>query len=395
MSLQKTLFYLLLLQFNNIKINAQDKKEKILWNSYANIPVQYATIKSDNESTISNETGFFTIDFKTGKLIVQNLSYQNIEIDLDYYKSNDTIFMKPKVYELEEVVIVKNTKFNNMLKAIPTDYALEPHQEKFFLRAIIKKNNEFYKIVDFSGVLEKNTLFTTSLKPKQKINYRVQVNNIRKVGLEDKTYDFELFSYDTFLKVISSIYLSPEIYNLSYKDTNDDRFSKIILKPKDSSVTKTDGYYFIDNLDNTFNEVYSIYQNKKSLFAQKRDVKYRTIFFEKKSNFKRNENTNKYQLNLAILKSHTEVVSNNKEDFFEVTYVYYAVPVSNFIKLKNNINIKEDMFELNIKYDNAYWDNHDVLPLTAEMQDFINKVNSSNNKSDFRTKTNMNKNHNK
>ena len=47
------------------------------------------------------------------------------------------------------------------------------------------------------------------------------------------------------------------------------------------------------------------------------------------------------------------------------------------------------MFDLNIKYDPEYWKNNEILPLTNEMQEFINKVNSSGKNSDFRTKTNI------
>ena len=47
------------------------------------------------------------------------------------------------------------------------------------------------------------------------------------------------------------------------------------------------------------------------------------------------------------------------------------------------------MFELKGKYDSKYWKNNEILLLTKEMQEFINKVNNSNNKSDFRTQTNI------
>jgi hypothetical protein len=191
---------------------AQNTTEKILWDKSENIPVPYATIKSDQTYTISNEKGYFAIDFKSGKLLIQNLSYQNVEIDVDYFKNNDTIFMKSAVYELDEVVIDKNDGFNKMIQTVATEYALEPHQEKFFLRAIIKKNNVFYKIVDFSGYVEKKTLFGTLTKPFPKKNFKVQIENIRKAGLEHKDYDFQLFSLNIFLKETTSLILHPNLY---------------------------------------------------------------------------------------------------------------------------------------------------------------------------------------
>ena len=375
--------------FSTIFVFAQNGTKKILWNNIEHVPVQYATIKNNDNYTISNEDGVFEFNQTSDKIIIQSIAYQTLEIDYDFLKENDTIFMKPNVFELEEVVIKKDTRFNKMLKTILTDYALEAHKEKFFLRAIIKKNNEFHKIVDFSGYLEKNTLFDTKTKPMPKRNYIVQIDNIRKAGYENKIYEFELFSFETFLNRIASIYLSPKIYDLSSKKTNDDNYSKIIANPKDIKETKTEGYYIVDNDDNTFNEVHITNKDDYSEFIEKKDIKSRTILFELKSNFKRNEKTNKHQLNLSVLKYHTEVISNAKKDYFEVTYIFYAEPVSNDMRLKNNVNLNRDMFELNGIYNSEFWKNNETLQLTNEMQDFINMGNSANTKSDFRTKTNI------
>lgn len=386
---QQFLFTSILLLFCCKISVAQNTNDKILWNKSENIPVPYATIKSDQTYTVSNEKGYFAIDFKSGKLLIQNLSYQSLEIDADFFKNNDTIFMKSVAYELDEIVIDKNERFKKMIQTIPLEYALQPPQEKFFLRAIIKKNKEFYKIVDFSGYLEKQVLFDTRSKPMPKKNYTVQIENTRKAGFEFKDYDFELFSFNTFLKAIASMYLAPEIYNYSYETSEDDKFTKISATAKDKNKVKTQGYYFVDNADNTFSEAYILNKSGDAAFTKLRDLKYRTIFYELKSNFARNDKTNKHQLNLSVLKSSTEVFRNEVRDEFEVTYIYYANPTNTEMKLKNNINLNTDMFELRGKYDAKYWEENQILPLTPEMQEFINKVNSANEKSDFKSKSNM------
>jgi hypothetical protein len=386
---QKLLLFSILTLFCSEINYAQNTTEKILWDKSENIPIPYATIKSDQTFTISNEKGYFAIDFKSGKLLIQNLAYQNLEIDAAYFKNNDTIFMKSAVYELDEIVIDKNERFNKMRQTIKTDYALEPHQEKFFLRAVIKKNNEFYKIVDFSGYVEKKTLFGTSIKAASKKNYTVQIENTRKAGFEHKDFDFEFFSFNIFFEVIASIYLAPEIYNYSYETSDDDKFTKILATPKDKDKVKRLGYYFVDNADNTFNEAYIVSKSPDAEFTKIIDYKFRTIFFEVKSNFARNEKTNKHQLNLSVLKATTEVFRNNERDEFTITYIYYANPTNTEMKLKSNVNLKTDMFELRGKYDAKYWEENQILPLTVEMQEFINKVNSANEKSDFKSKSNM------
>jgi hypothetical protein len=383
----KIFYFTILLTYLNS--HSQSRITRVLWNKLDNLPVEYATINSNKNYTISNENGVFEFEKTLEKITIQNIAYKKLELDYDYLFKNDTIYIEPNVYNLDEVIIEKDSEFNNMLKTILTDYALEPHQEIFFLRASIKKNNELYKIVDFSGHLEKETLFDTSTKPMPKKNYIVQIDNIRKAGFENREYDFELFNFKTLLNRIVSIYLNPKIYNLSYEKSNISDFIKINVRPKDISKTSTIGYYLVNESNNTFNEAYILSKNKDAEFDNIRDVKFRTPFFELKSNFKRNTKTNKLQLNQAIIKSKTEVLTKNGTDIFEVNYIFYANPIYETVKIKNNIKLTKDMFELKGKYDSKYWENNEILLLTKEMQEFINKVNISNNKSDFRTQTNM------
>jgi hypothetical protein len=368
---------------------SQSKISRVLWNKVDNLPIEYATINSNENYTISNENGVFEFEKTSKKITIQNIAYVKLELDYDFLVRNDTIYIEPSVYELDEVIIKKDSEFNNMLRTILTDYALEPQQEKFFLRATIKKNNGYYKIVDFSGHLEKETLFDTRTKPMSKKNYIVQIDNIRKAGFENREYDFELLSFKTLLNRIVSIYLSPKIYNLNYEKSEISDFMKINITPKNVNETTTTGYYLVNESDNTFNEVYILNENKDAEFDKIRDIKFRTPFFELKSNFKRNVETNKLQLNQAKIKSKTEVHSKNGTDIFEVNYIFYANPISKPIEIKNNIKLTKDMFELKGKYDSKYWKKNEILLLTKEMQEFINKVNTSNNKSDFITQTNM------
>jgi len=375
--------------FTYLNSYSQSKISRVLWNKVDNLPVEYATINNNENYTITNENGEFEFEETSGKITVQNIAYQKLEIDYDFLIKNDTIYIEPNIYELDEVIIEKDSEFNNMLRTVLTDYALEPHQEKFFLRATIKKNNEFYKIVDFSGHLEKHTLFDTRTKPMPKKNYIVQIDNIRKAGFENREYDFELFSFEILLNRIASTYLSPKIYNLSYEKSTINNFMKIIVTPKNKNETSTTGYYLVDENNNTFNEVYILNDNKDAEFDEIRDIKFRSTFLELKSNFKRNIKTNKLQLNQAVIKSKTEVYTKDGKDIFEVNYIFYANPIPEPIKIENNINLRKDMFELKGNYDSKYWENNEILLLTKEMQEFINKVNTSNNESDFRTQTNM------
>ncbi len=370
-------------------IFGQESSRNVLWNKIENIPIPYATIKGLENYSISNENGVFEFQKTTSRITIQSFVYETLEIDYTFLKENDTIFMKPLTYELDEVVISKDGLYTQMLKTVLTDYALEPHKEKFFLRAIIRKNNELYKIVDFSGLVEKQALFDTKSKPMPKNNYKVQIENIRKVGIEDRDIDFRLFSFEEFLTNVIRIAFNKDQFNIAYESTTDKVSKKITLKPKDIDKIKTQGFYILND-DNTFKEANVIYDNKNAEFEKLGKSKYRTVFSNWKSEFERNSQIDKYQLSKAILNGKTEVYEESESYIFNFSYIYYAEPIDNSTEVKNNINLSKDMFDLKGEYKQEYWKNIEILTLTKEMQEFINKVNTSGKNSDFRTKTNIN-----
>ncbi|GAB1856750.1 hypothetical protein MHTCC0001_15860 [Flavobacteriaceae bacterium MHTCC 0001] len=369
---------------------SQNLSSNVLWDKKDNIPIAYATIKSEDKYTISNDDGVFKFEETFGKIKIQSVIYETLEVDFDILKTKDTIFMKPLTFKLDEIVISKDGLYTLMLKTVFSDYALEPHKENFFLRAVVRKNKDLYKIIDFSGKLEKKTLFDTRVKPMPKKNYKVQIDNIRKVGIEDRNIDFKMFSFEQLFTHMIRLSFNKDLFDISYLTTVSKSYNKIILEPKDNSTTKTKGYYIL-NKDKTFKEANITYKNENAEFKKIGSGKYRTIFLNWKSNFDRNKASEKLQLNKGTITSKTEVYkSNGDKDIFDVEYIFYANPTSDVTDVNNNINLTKDMFYLRGTYNPEYWLKHEVLVLTKEMQEFINKVNSHGRNSDFRTKTNIN-----
>lgn len=366
---------------------SQDGITKILWDKINDKPIAYATIKGGTFYAISNEDGFFEFDNDFDSLTIQNVAYETLRISRVSLQKKDTIYMMPTVYKLDEVVVEKDDRFNTVVKTIVTDYALEPHQESFFLRAIVRKNDSIYKIVDFSGLLERKTLFGTIKHPFPKENYIVQVDNVRKVGMENRILDFELFSFEKLLTQIASVYFSPKVFDITYQISED--YTKMTFNPKNNKDTFIRAVYVVDNECNTFNQVEVIYDNKDANFEHKKDVKFRTLYAHTKSNFQRNTMTNKLQLNMAVFKADTEVFTNKDRAVFKVEYVFYATPLLVHKKINPNVNIKKDIFDINGKYNSVYWENNEILPLTTEMQSFIREMKTKGKKTEFRVKTNI------
>lgn len=366
----------------------QETSTNILWNKELNVPVAYATITSAENSVISNENGTFSLQKRNSKITIKSVGYETREVDDDILRLTDTVYMKSFTYELNEVVISRDGLYKRMLKKILTDYVLEPHKERFFLRAIVRKNNELYKIVDLAGIVEKQALFDLSSRRMPKKNYKVQLQNLRKVGLENRELDYKIFGFKEFFTNIMTVEFNIEDFNTRYETTSDIGTSKLILNPKNKVNQSISAFYIVDH-DNTFKEIDVQYDNTNGELKPVRKSQYKTSKSNWKVNFERNAITNKYQLSKAILTATTEVHKEQIKDIFECSYIYVSIPVDNLEKSSNNINLDKDIFDLEIDYNSEYWNNNEILKLTNEMQDFINKVNSSGKNSNFRTKSNI------
>lgn len=381
------LLHLLFLSCTFISFS-QSKISRVLWNKADNTPIEQATIAYGKNYSISNEDGIFEVEETSNKITIQSLIYEKLNVDFDFLKKNDTIYMQPITYELNEVLLTNDGLYTKMLKKVLTDYALEPHKEKFFLRAVVRKNGEFYKIVDFSGLVEKKMLFGTKAKPMPKKNYTVQINNIRKVGIENREIDFEMFDFKTFFNYTVRLAFDKNGFDITYETSQNKDLTKIILEPNKKDKIFFKGHYVLGD-DNTFREANITYINNGTKFEKARKSRYKTTFLNWRPSFERNTKTNKLQLSKAKIIGKTEAFTNGVKDIFDVTYTYAAKPIDNSIELKNTINIKRDIFDLKGKYNADYWKNHEILPLTDEMQTFINKVNSTGKNSNFRTKSNI------
>lgn len=125
-------FYLLLFLTSSNLIFAQETSLNTLWDIEENKPISCATIKGLENYAISNKIGVFEFQKTNSKISIQSVVYETLEVDFNFLKVNDTIFMKPLIYELDEVIINNDGLYTNMLKTVLTNYALEPHKEKFF-----------------------------------------------------------------------------------------------------------------------------------------------------------------------------------------------------------------------------------------------------------------------
>jgi len=130
--MKKSFFIVLLYSFS---INAQ-----VVCNSITKRPIATVTIVSNkNKGTITNQQGIFTFtyfdDFST--LTFSHLAYQTKTLNRKAVSIKDTIFLKPAIINLNEVVLKTFNARDTILKAIkriPINYNFKPYNTQGFYR---------------------------------------------------------------------------------------------------------------------------------------------------------------------------------------------------------------------------------------------------------------------
>lgn len=119
--------------------------KSIIIDNNTSLPLAYVNIYvlGTNKGIYSNESGIFTINIEEkDSLIISHLGYKNLKISTK--KINDTIYLIPKIEELEEVILSDNKPIKkiigNLKKASNFSWFLVPNQE---LATIVKPKSAF------------------------------------------------------------------------------------------------------------------------------------------------------------------------------------------------------------------------------------------------------------
>jgi hypothetical protein len=366
---------------------SQNRLEGIVLDKETKKPIEYVDIYNDKDYTSSNEEGKFLFVSNGDSLNIGILGYEQIFSTFELQK-NDTILLKKKIQNLDKVVINSDSNlFKSVLKKLDENYPLTPYKEKFFLRSVLKLNDKIIKLVDFSGKVERKTLFSTKSNPMPKKNYFIEIDNLRKAGIKEENIDFTLSSFEELFNNFITIYMSPEIYDFKYIPFEDSRFVKLEFQPNSEKKANSSGYYLVNLDDKAFNEVH-ISNSQNTDYNEKGDIKYRTTNYSVNITFKKDPNVKKYFIDKATMSATVEVVPKNAEKIiYTVSYKLFTFDNFRNFEINSNINLSKDIFRLKEDYNQSFWESQNYLLLTKEMQEFLNSLNNENN--DFNSATNI------
>ncbi|KAB1155136.1 carboxypeptidase-like regulatory domain-containing protein [Tenacibaculum aiptasiae] len=360
---------------NGIVLNYETKK-----------PIEYVDIYNNYNFTSTNSEGRFSFISKNDSIKVRLIGYESINTTFKKIK-NDTIFLKSKFEELDEIILSNTNPIIKIYKSVTNNYPSKPYSETFFLRCYIRKNGNLLKIQDLNGIVNRKTLFGTSENPMPKKNYTVNIQNVRKVGIYEEGVYFKMYNLKKILDEIGGIGLNIREYKFNENISKDKNLVKYSFSPKLKSSQKNEGYYLVNKNDNAFTEFHLKQVDTSSLYTKNRDIKFRTINYQKSIFFKKNINWNKYFIHKAKINAETEVIDKNGvKTIYDVKYLFVVLE-QNKRKINKKHSLKKDIFKFKKPFNSEFWKKQEYLLLTKEMNDFVKKIKGSNN--EFKTTTNM------
>lgn len=370
----------------SLQLFSQNKIVKTVVNSVTKKPLEYASVYNSKNFSLSNQEGKFIFNSALDSIKIKMVGFEEFKSKFqDLKNTSDTIFITPKTYQLEEVVVQNNKKLlYKVYQNIEKNFPHFVYKENFFLRCLIKKNGEILKFEDLFGRMERNSLFNS--QKIKKLDFDLELLNLRKAGLQGKSIQIEDFDFHDFKGLMfwfSTVFINPENFELSSEKINGTNYIKIRFTPFEEFKNKNRGYYVIDKKDFSIIEYYSETNpsfSQEIKFEEKYGFKWRTTKSELLIKFNKNENIGYSYISSANLKQEAEVYNRKQEKNNYVTnYDYFNIDSFTKESIKSNTSINKDLFKINYPYDKEFWAHQNQLLLTKEMGLFLEKISKKDN----------------
>jgi len=356
-----------------------------------NVPLEFVGIYNSKDHTISNEDGRFQFSSLLDSITIYRVGYD--KLSTTFQKVKDTISLNKSVLELNEVTVTnEKTLWQKVGDSIRSNYPIYPYKEKFLLRGVLRYNGEITRIQDLQGKLERRTLLYTKEIDPDKKDFKVELTNMRKVGLvkdENEVY----FIFETFYQLFMNftpMNATGDAFDLTEATFNNGSKTNLSFKTKpEIENEEVNGHYIINNNDHAIERIYMAINNKDNPYKKDGNIRFRTVSVEKEMSLSKSSNTNKYYIATAKYDVKVEVTDdkNSYTSFYDVSFILTTSDHEGDFPVKKNVSTSKDLFKIKYPYDQRYWNAQNQLLLTEEMLNFIEKVQDPNN--EFKVRSNI------
>lgn len=383
------LCFLFLLSFYAGAQKMQTKK--VVADKQTKLPLDKVSVYNQRDNSLTNEEGVFSFVSDIDELNFSLIGYENLKVNFEDLKRADTLFLQSKIIELDEVVIGgEQAILKKVYAKMKENYISEPYNENFFLRCVLKRNDEIARLQDIYGKVSRKGIFKTKTQPDNKCE--VEILNMRKVGISDKQ-DFIYFKFQSFEKLFdlnALIFIVADDFELTQEKNIASDYLKISFVKKEANAIgqKNSGYFIINKSDYAIVETYFDFYDDPDTVPFQKDgkVEYRTTRFKRTSNYKKNNNVNKYYLSNAKADVRVEILENDvvKKTYYDYSTLFFVT--NSFIgeKAKSNLSMDKDIFKVKYPYSEQFWKYQNQLPLTSDLSGFLKRVSENkDNKKEF------------
>lgn len=353
---------------------------KIIVDEITKKPLENVSVFNDNDNSLSNTDGVFSFISETNAINFSLLGYNPISTTFEEIKKKDTIFMKSKVIELNEVFVGNLEPFMKKVYDKMDENSISNYTLNFFLRNVLKNNNTIVKLQDVYGKRNKNNT--------EKNNKKIEILNMRKVSLFEKKYRVEL-KFPDFNEFIRAPF--PLRDKCTFKEVvyNDSNYKKIEFEANEKNdwgqIMK--GYFIINRNDYAIIEFKTAMMDNPEVIPYKKVIlsgtNYRTIKYNRLMQFNKSESFNKYYLSYSKLEAELEVLGDKKIEktfYYNLTMDYFATSKPTNEQINSNFPADKDVFKAKFPYSENFWNNQNQLPLTNELKDFLKRVSENKEK---------------
>ncbi|MFY8110971.1 MAG: hypothetical protein ACOVKP_03090 [Flavobacterium sp.] len=363
------LFALLLVTYSNAQ-NYQTQKTVV--DLLTKLPLENVIISNQKDYSTTNAEGKFIFVSANKAINLNFLGYETIATTFDELKeSKDTIFMQQKTIQLPEIIVGNSAAYIQKVYDKIKDNELGNYTIDFFLRNILKKEDEPMVLQDLSGKRNKDN----SAKNKTSI----EILNMRKVKLYDKKEGID-FKFQNFEEISNLVAPSPSGCNFTEIAFNDENYKKIEFesKNKNNQGLGIKGYLVINKKDLAIVELKMSSDIDTTLLPYSKfmlsKVKYRTPEWTKHIKFIKDVASNKYYPVSLKMDVKVEVATDKKSFFFNNSIDFFVTSAPRDEKITPNFSTDKDLFKAKFIYSADFWKNQNQLPLTKELDTFLKLV---------------------
>ncbi|WP_456867973.1 hypothetical protein [Galbibacter sp. BG1] len=364
---------------------SQNQLQAVLLDSTTKAPIEFADVYNHYNYTTSNADGSFMFTSSGDSVFIKYLGYKPIRTTFNELQNKKIIFLAEETVVLDAVVLTgKNDIYSQLAKSIENNYPFFPYEERFTLRAFLKKNDTVLKLQDLTGKLKRKQLFATQKHPMPRKNYEVELLNMRKAGLKEENVEFML---GDFTKILNWFILHAPLENDKYDVKSgaiNDTVDMVEFTVKDSIVnaihSNNSGYLKINSDNKAILENHLVIRRDSVDYEKSGPYKYRTThmevnaFYEKATNRKYFLKNAKVEVLVAVVN-----IKTAKKDIYNCTYIITTHDNFKNLNTQKNASVKKDIFRLKYPYNPDFWEKQNQLLLTNEMLDFLSTVNAKDN----------------